>query len=642
MTISVQSIPALCLAAITLYMGICHLLFFMRRTQRRADLTFAVSCLAMGLYDVFCAGLYSAESTLEGALWQRAQLVAISAVGIGFVWFVSDYTRRVGAGVRWGLSVVYLAAAAVMCFDRGSLVLRLDTPAVKSFTLLGIPFRYNEVAFGPFPQIQSVVSALAFGYLFYVVVCFYADDRRRARRLVFALVMFFIGVANDSLVPLGVYTFPYLIEYAYMAIVTVMAFALSQEIAEASQTQALLAQLEQRFDAFFGNSAVGFGFTDCEGVLRLANPGLCKMFNADAAALQGTNIFDHFHPLDRAALKMMVQRIVAGETHAHRTDKRYQWPDGATYWGDVSISIVFGARRRREGLTWLIVGITERRRAVDSLRLLNERLEDKVRERTDKLIGTNRRLEDSLRRLREDEEAGKLVQFRLLPPRRLEIGGFAFSRYLVSSLYMSGDFVDYFRIDDNHAGFYAADVSGHGVSSAFVTVLLKSFMTHSLERFAGREDRLILDPAALLGRFNGELLQEDLEKHAAVFYGVIDSTTGRLTFAGAGQLPFPILLHDGPLERLQTRGTPLGLFDTSTYENSERVLPPSSTLALFSDGVLEILPKTGLLDKQAFLEELVKSTAGDVDEMVRRLGLDEAMAPPDDITLLTVHRIPAP
>ena len=54
-----------------------------------------------------------------------------------------------------------------------------------------------------------------------------------------------------------------------------------------------------------------------------------------------------------------------------------------------------------------------------------------------------------------------------------------FAHQIIPSLYLSGDFVDYFRVDERRVAFYLADVSGHGASSAFVTVLLK-FMTTRL------------------------------------------------------------------------------------------------------------------------------------------------------------------
>jgi phosphomannomutase len=55
------------MASISFYVGFYHLLIYLRRWQHREDLTFALTCLATGLYDVFCIGLYNAASVAEGA-----------------------------------------------------------------------------------------------------------------------------------------------------------------------------------------------------------------------------------------------------------------------------------------------------------------------------------------------------------------------------------------------------------------------------------------------------------------------------------------------------------------------------------------------------------------------------------------------
>ena len=64
-------------------------------------------------------------------------------------------------------------------------------------------------------------------------------------------------------------------------------------------------------------------------------------------------------------------------------------------------------------------------------------------------------------------EAGRKLQSQLLPEDQLTIGNYVFSRRLFPSTYLSGDFVDYFPINDRHCAFYVADVSGHGAASAF-------------------------------------------------------------------------------------------------------------------------------------------------------------------------------
>ena len=82
------SIPPLIMAAITFYVGAHHVLIYPRQKERRENLTFALSCLAMGLYDVFAAGLYNVTSAADGVHWQRAQMATLALVGITFSWFV--------------------------------------------------------------------------------------------------------------------------------------------------------------------------------------------------------------------------------------------------------------------------------------------------------------------------------------------------------------------------------------------------------------------------------------------------------------------------------------------------------------------------------------------------------------------------
>ena len=60
------------------------------------------------------------------------------------------------------------------------------------------------------------------------------------------------------------------------------------------------------------------------------------------------------------------------------------------------------------------------------------------------------------------------MQNKLLPDPFMKIQDYQFSRHLYPSMTLSGDFLDYFEINEKYVGFYIADVSGHGVSSAIV------------------------------------------------------------------------------------------------------------------------------------------------------------------------------
>src|SRR5262245_47104987 len=175
------------------------------------------------------------------------------------------------------------------------------------------------------------------------------------------------------------------------------------------------------------------------------------------------------------------------------------------------------------------------RRALDRARLRSEN-----RRYREKLETANRELQASLNLLQEDQNAGRQVQMNMLPVTPWEADGLVFSHQIIPSLYLSGDFVDYFRIDDRRVGFYLADVSGHGASSAFVTVLLK-FMTTRLLYESRRNGTLPeFKPSDVLGHINRGLINTKLGKHVTMLGGVIDEQSGKLTYSIGGSPPLSV------------------------------------------------------------------------------------------------------
>ena len=272
------------------------------------------------------------------------------------------------------------------------------------------------------------------------------------------------------------------------------------------------------------------------------------------------------------------------------------------------------------------------RRALDRSRLVleNQRYRDK-------LETANRELEASLHLLQEDQTAGRQVQMNMLPESPWVAGEFAFEHQIIPSLYLSGDFVDYFRVDERRIAFYLADVSGHGASSAFVTVLLK-FMTTRLMFELKRSRMREFKPSEVLSHINRGLINSKLGKHVTMVGGVIDEGAGLLTYAVGGHLPLPVLHTPGHTRYLEGRGLPVGLFDEATYQDLVVELPPQFSLSLMSDGILDLLPGDTLKDKEAALPEIVKAAGGSLDGLRQRFGLATLGDMPDDIALLVLSR----
>lgn len=249
----------------------------------------------------------------------------------------------------------------------------------------------------------------------------------------------------------------------------------------------------------------------------------------------------------------------------------------------------------------------------------------------------NRELRAGLEELRSDQQAGRKVQMKMLPE-FTDINGFSFRHIIKPSLLLSGDFLDYFPLDDSRYGFYIADVSGHGASSAFVTVLLKN-LTYRLKRNLkrGSSDDLFY-PVKVLQRMNEELLNTGFGKHLTIVYGVLDINSGNVDYSVGAHFPMPVLMADGKAQFLTGSGMPVGLFKDAEYQAYQVQLPEQFSLHLFSDGVLEVIPEKSLAEKEKYLLNLIEREEGVHDGIIDSLDLKSDKDVPDDIALMTVFR----
>ncbi|MFZ5756073.1 MAG: PP2C family protein-serine/threonine phosphatase [Pseudomonadota bacterium] len=264
------------------------------------------------------------------------------------------------------------------------------------------------------------------------------------------------------------------------------------------------------------------------------------------------------------------------------------------------------------------------------------------REAARQLRARHDELEHGLRLLREDEEAGRRVQQRILPASPRAYGSCVIEHRVLPSLFLSGDFVDHFEIAPGRVVFYLADVSGHGTSSAFITVLLKTLgnrarrvMQQSLQQEGQARPSILLELA------NRELLALGLGKHVTMFCGVLDAGRRELCYAVAGHYPQPIVFDGKCAEYLGARGMPVGLFDEAVYEDRMHALPTGFALVLLSDGLMELLSETSLADKEARLLQVVGSGAVTVETLSREFALDGRQDLPDDIAMLVVRDVPS-
>ena len=255
-----------------------------------------------------------------------------------------------------------------------------------------------------------------------------------------------------------------------------------------------------------------------------------------------------------------------------------------------------------------------------------------------RLEAANLELRGTVKVLEQDQQAGRQVQLAMLPESPMVSGDFVFSHTVIPSLYLSGDFTDYFTVGDRYVTFFMADVSGHGSSSAFATVLLKNLFARKRSDFLRKNDDTILSPVGMLKRANHDLLDLDVGKFATMVVGVLDLVNNSLRYSVAGHLPQPVLMSSEGARYLRGEGSAVGIMVDAHYEEHMLELPARFTLALFSDGILEILPPQSLIEKEKYFLNVFDDAAESPEVLAHRLGLNTVETAPDDIAALFISK----
>jgi sigma-B regulation protein RsbU (phosphoserine phosphatase) len=205
----------------------------------------------------------------------------------------------------------------------------------------------------------------------------------------------------------------------------------------------------------------------------------------------------------------------------------------------------------------------------------------------------------------------------------------------------SGDFYDYFPLDDGRLAVAVGDVTGHGLGSALLMCQGRAFLrAFCLGGF---------DPAGVLGRMNDALDDSACQgTFLTLFLGFLHPETGVLAWSSAGHVPALIRrASTGRVEVLRATAPPLwAVPGVDVPPGSPTRLDPGDVLLLCSDGATEAI---GPKEHRFGLERLAGALAsgpprprGLVPHVRATLRAWTGPGPiHDDLTLLAVRRFPA-
>jgi hypothetical protein len=259
-------------------------------------------------------------------------------------------------------------------------------------------------------------------------------------------------------------------------------------------------------------------------------------------------------------------------------------------------------------------------------------------------------------RIHEELNLAARVQRQFIPRVMPKPEGLEFASIFRPAGYVSGDIFDLRQVDENLWAFFIADVVGHGVPAALLTMVVSRAVV--TREKVGKEWRPVM-PCDVLARINEELcLQpEGPQRFATAVYGTVDAITREVVMAGAGHPPPLLVDGKGGFVRMEMEGPLLGVFDGAEFPQVRFTLPEDRALLLYTDGFELAFPddsghgiKKPTNTYLKHLGELARREgqaegAGELAASVRRLEalLDEQMGSlhrPDDVTALAIAARP--
>jgi len=242
-------------------------------------------------------------------------------------------------------------------------------------------------------------------------------------------------------------------------------------------------------------------------------------------------------------------------------------------------------------------------------------------------------------RLERELEVAREMQQKLLPQAAPQIGKVQISSVFIPAFEVGGDYYDFFRINDDNLGFIIADVSGKGISAAFIMAEIKGIF----ESLSG----ILTRPKDILIEAN-RILQKSLNRKSFVsaLYGIVNQQSGILSICRAGHTP-AIMLREGKINELKPSGIGLGLDFSDNFglslEEIQIKLQHNDTIVLYTDGITEAENSEMEEFGNTRLEEVVLQHKDDKTDDISQSIISEVTMfsqnnhQHDDITLLILR-----
>ena len=239
-------------AAVSMMLGLMHLLFWFSNRQVSAYLLSAVMGFSAAISAMLELAMMTTESPAVYSELVRWENLVIFMILVPMVWFVDQYFRT---GRRWlaiFITVLWCVGIIINFLSPGSLTFHQIVELKRETVFWGEQFTMPVGELNQWRLLGDIASFLILIYIVDATIRLWSQRRSEQAWIVGVAIVIFILLAgvHTPLVDAGLVSTPYMISFSYLAIVFALSYLVVMDAVRAARYKLELQQARRRLDQY--------------------------------------------------------------------------------------------------------------------------------------------------------------------------------------------------------------------------------------------------------------------------------------------------------------------------------------------------------------------------------------------------------
>lgn len=217
-------------------------------------------------------------------------------------------------------------------------------------------------------------------------------------------------------------------------------------------------------------------------------------------------------------------------------------------------------------------------------------------------------IEDMNQKLMANMAKAQKIQRALMPKEFPQTKEFHFQAFYQAAEMVGGDYYNVFPVDEENICLYVADVTGHGLDAAMLTIFIKETINGYIRQTFTKGQ--IFSPRLCLVELDEKFKAEDFPEDIfiTIFLGFINLKNRTFTYSSAGFVEFPYVFGPRGVWQLHCPGSLIISYGSlGEYEEKTLALHPGDRILFYTDGLVEQRTTSGEIYGPERLKRLLEN-----------------------------------